>query len=401
MAGLLDYALGNWTDDPNQNAAIRQGLLSAAFGAMAGRGNRMQAIGQGGLSGLMGYANTLNAQDQRAAQAQARQQRDLELQDLRDRLARQQAMQALPRQFYRSPEQTALAGGGGPTVENAQRIDTAGPSFDYEGYAKALAQYDPAASLNLQGSLSKEELMPVSQGTVLYNRKTGQPVFSNPKTDQSGLGQLLSEYAALPQGDPRRPAYERAIDKASTHPAGVNVSYGQPVAGVDAAGNPVFFQPAKGGGAPAIVPNVKPAPQNRDTKLPAELQRMQIAGDTMEQLLGEYEGLLKKHNPRDPMTQLNPTVRADVQAVKRNLELQFKELQALGALAGPDIEIMRQALADPFSGAGAYYGREGLLAQTRRARELVKQRKEAVLRSQGQQAQQQPQNDDPLGIRGR
>lgn len=387
MAGLLDYALGNWTDDPNQNAAIRQGLLSAAFGAMAGRGNRMQAIGQGGLTGLMGYANTLNAQDQRAAQAQARQQRDLELQDLRDRLARQQAMQALPQQFYRSPTQTALAGGGGPTVENAQKLDSAQPSIDMEGYAKALFQYDPAASLNLQEALSKEGLMPVSQGTVLYNRKTGQPVFSNPKTDQSGLGQLLSEYAALPQGDPRRPAYERAIEKASTHPAGVNVSYGQPVAGVDAAGNPVFFQPAKGGGAPAIVPNVKPAPQNRDTKLPAELQRMQIAGDTMEQLLGEYEGLLKKHNPRDPMTQLNPTVRADVQAVKRNLELQFKELQALGALAGPDIEIMRQALADPFSAAGAYYGKEGLLAQTRRARQLVKQRREAVLRSQGQAQQ--------------
>lgn len=389
MAGLLDYALGNWTDDPNQNAAIRQGLLSAAFGAMAGRGNRMQAIGQGGLSGLMGYANTLNAQDQRAAQAQARQQRDLELQDLRDRLARQQAMQALPQQFYRSPTQTALAGGGGPTVENAQRLDAAEPSFDYEGYAKALAQYDPMGSLGLQSSLRKTEApVRLGAGESLIDPKTYQPLASNPKAgDQSGLGQLLSEYSALPQDDPRRRFYEQAIQKAATHSPGVSVNYGQPVAGVDAQGNPVFFQPSKGGGAPAIVPNVKPAPQNRDTKLPAELQRMQIAGDTMEQLLGEYETLLKKHNPRDPMTQMNPEVRADMQAVKRNLELQFKELQALGALAGPDVEIMRQALADPFSAAGAYYGKEGLLAQTRRARQLVKQRREAVLRSQGQAQQ--------------
>lgn len=379
MAGLLDIATGDWTEDPNQNAAIRQGLLAAAFGALAGRGNRMQAIGQGGLTGLMGYANTLNAQDKRAAEAQARQQRDLELQELRDRLARQQAMQALPQQFARD---------GG---------------FDYEGYARALAQYDPTGSLGMQASLKKTEgPIKLGAGETLLDPKTYQPLAANPKAgDQSSLGQLLSEYAALPPGDARRKSYEQAIQKATTHSPGVNVSYGQPVAGVDAAGNPVFFQPAKGGGAPAIVPNVKPAPQNRDTKLPAELQRMQIAGDTMEQLLGEYENLLKKHNPRDPMTQLNPTVRADVQAVKRNLELQFKELQALGALAGPDVEIMRQALADPFSGAGAYYGREGLLAQTRRARELVKQRKEAVLRSQGQQAQQQPQNDDPLGIRGR
>ena len=46
--------------------------------------------------------------------------------------------------------------------------------------------------------------------------------------------------------------------KMATHQPGVSVSYGQPVAGVDASGNPVFFQPAKGGGAPSIVPGVVP-----------------------------------------------------------------------------------------------------------------------------------------------
>lgn len=39
------------------------------------------------------------------------------------------------------------------------------------------------------------------------------------------------------------------------------VNYGSPVAGVDEQGNPVFFQPSKGGGAPAIVPGVRPAPK--------------------------------------------------------------------------------------------------------------------------------------------
>ena len=34
------------------------------------------------------------------------------------------------------------------------------------------------------------------------------------------------------------------------------VNYGSPVAGVDEQGNPVFFQPSKGGGAPAIVPGL-------------------------------------------------------------------------------------------------------------------------------------------------
>lgn len=53
-------------------------------------------------------------------------------------------------------------------------------------------------------------------------------------------------------------------------PAGVNVTYGAPVAGVDAQGNPVFFQPAKGGGAPAVIPGVTPPP--REEKPPTESQ---------------------------------------------------------------------------------------------------------------------------------
>lgn len=401
MAGLLDIITGGWTDDPNQNAAIRQGLLAGAFGAMAGRGSRMQALGQGGLSGLLGYANTLNAQDQRAKDAQLMAQRELELQSARDQMARQRAMQALPEQFYRSPAQEALSGGGGPTVENARQLEAAKPGFDYQGYAQALAQFDPAASLAMQNSMRRDATpIKLGAGEKLLDPRSYQSLAENPRADnQSSLGQLISEMQSLPAGDPRRDIYMQAIRKASTHSPAVNVSYGQPVAGVDAKGNPVFFQPDKGGGAPAIVPNVKPAPQNRDTKLPAELQRMQIAGDTMEQLLGEYETLLRKHNPRDPLTQMNPAVRADMQAVKRNMELQFKELQALGALAGPDVEIMRQAMADPFSAAGAYYGREGLLAQTKRARDLVKQRRQAVLRSQGQPAAEV--NDDPLGLRSR
>jgi hypothetical protein len=39
------------------------------------------------------------------------------------------------------------------------------------------------------------------------------------------------------------------------------VNYGSPVAGVDEEGNPVFFQPEKSGGAPSIVPGVRPSPK--------------------------------------------------------------------------------------------------------------------------------------------
>lgn len=46
----------------------------------------------------------------------------------------------------------------------------------------------------------------------------------------------------------------------SAEQPGINL-YGSPVAGVDSQGNPVFFQPPKGGGAPSIVPGVRPPPQ--------------------------------------------------------------------------------------------------------------------------------------------
>lgn len=49
-----------------------------------------------------------------------------------------------------------------------------------------------------------------------------------------------------------------------------SISYGSPMAGVDANGNPVFFQPSKNGGAPSIVPGVKPQPTQ--AKAPTEGQ---------------------------------------------------------------------------------------------------------------------------------
>ncbi len=46
----------------------------------------------------------------------------------------------------------------------------------------------------------------------------------------------------------------------------VDVKYGAPVSGVDASGNPVFFQPNPTGGAPVIIPGVKPKPEAPGTE---------------------------------------------------------------------------------------------------------------------------------------
>lgn len=135
-------------------------------------------------------------------------------------------------------------------------------------------------------------------------------------------------------------------------------------------------------GAPAAQPRAQAAPAGGN-KLPAEIQRMNIAADTMTKLLGDYEGLVRQNNPRDPTVQANPALRADMQSLMKNIQLQFKELQALGALSGPDLAIMESALTDPFTFRGALYGKEGLLNQIRRSRELIAARRQATTDNTG------------------
>jgi hypothetical protein len=380
MSGLLSL-LGQSTGDPNKDAALNQGLLQMGLTMLQGKGNFGQVLGQGGMAGISGYNQSMD----QSWQQRQRSEQEKQWEEQKRRQERQKEMEALAQQFYRTPEQTSLMNGKGPTLENAARIGA--PSFDFEGYANALAKYDPVGAMELRQRMRKQKPAPVvvAPGASLVNPENGQPVYQAPDRASSEDAFVRTLRAAgIDPASPEGQAFLRdRLRKESSHSPQVNVNYGQPVAGVDEKGNPVFFQPAKAGGTPAIVPGVRPAPQNRDTKLPAELQRMQIAGDTMVSLLNDYEAMLKKHNPRNPMTQMDPKVRAEIQSLKRNVELQFKELQALGALAGPDVEIMRQSLADPFSAAGAYYGKDGLLAQVGQARNLVKQRSDAVLKSQG------------------
>lgn len=387
-----------------------EGMQALGLLAAAGPSATPMSFGQR-LFGAMqqDQARRTEAEDRkmRLQMQQMQMQQMLLQQETAKRAAQRQAtLEALPGQFMQpgmKPETMDNRDVGQPGEAPIPKTQ-----FDLGGYANELFRYDPLTALQLRTSMQKDNKRTTLKAGETVFDESGKPLFGLPaapdKQEQSPIAKLMAEMNALPPGSPMRAVYQNAITKATTHQPGVSVSYGQPVAGVDASGNPVFFQPAKGGGAPAIVPGVKPAPQNRDTKLPAELQRMQIAGDSMVQLMDDYEGLLKKHNPRDPMVQMNPTIRADMQSLKRNIELQFKELQALGALAGPDIEIIRQSLSDPFSMSGAFYGRDGLLSQVKRSRDLVRIRAQAVQSSQGKPppaaGAAPPENSDPLGLRG-
>jgi hypothetical protein len=108
-------------------------------------------------------------------------------------------------------------------------------------------------------------------------------------TDTSTQPSAVQEYQfALGQGYKGSFADWKKAQKSE----GVTVNYGAPVAGVDAQGNPVFFQPSKAGGSPQIVPGVAPL---REEKAPTESQAK--AGTFYSQMASasdEFENLQKE-----------------------------------------------------------------------------------------------------------
>lgn len=109
-------------------------------------------------------------------------------------------------------------------------------------------------------------------------------------------------------------------------------------------------------------------------KLPAEVQRMTIGLNALEAGLTAYENMLKEFNPRS-LDQLTPTQRAGAASLVADLRMQAKEAIALGALTGPDITILDQALADPTTMRGAFYGKDGLKEQINQTRAAIKRRR--------------------------
>lgn len=138
---------------------------------------------------------------------------------------------------------------------------------------------------------------------------------------------------------------------------------------VDADGNAVTTSPKVAGG--------KGGAGAGAGKTPAEIQRMAIAMDALEKGLDSYENEMRNFNPRST-DQASTSQRAKLKSLMADIKMQYKEAQALGALTGPDLAILDQALTDPTSMMGILYGNGGLKEQLGQAREGVNRRREAL-----------------------
>lgn len=175
--GLLDE-FDTMPDD--RKSAVRQGLLTMGLNMLAGGGTFGQQVGRGGLAGLGGYQDAMERQKSEQSKKMLMDMQQMQLNQARRSDQRQQRLDALPGQFYQSPSQQALAGGGGPTMANAQRMEGMTPQFDAEGYGRALMGVDPQAGVAFQQSIAKQQAAPVtvSEGQTLVDPRTGRPIYS-------------------------------------------------------------------------------------------------------------------------------------------------------------------------------------------------------------------------------
>jgi hypothetical protein len=147
-------------------------------------------------------------------------------------------------------------------------------------------------------------------------------------------------------------------------------------------GKPLVAQPKQQGAAPS-----------------AEIQRMRVGLTSLDKGLTALESELSRFNPRDPRDQADTKKRARLQSLMADLQIQAKEAAALGALTGPDLDLMNKTLTDPASFGGALIGDAGVKEQIKQVRQSIQRRRQAINETYptGQPAQQQQM---PSGFNG-
>ena len=98
-------------------------------------------------------------------------------------------------------------------------------------------------------------------------------------------------------------------------------------------------------------------------KLSTDVQRQITGIVSTDKDIGELRRLLQTFDPRNPADQLDSAKRAQIQSVGKQLQMNLKEAAALGALSGPDMDIVLGMLDDPVGAMAALKGRPALLAK--------------------------------------
>lgn len=188
--GLLDTM-----DDPQFRLGM--GLLAAGSARSdgAGVGQRLNEV----LGSMDQWKQQQAAQKRAALQEQML---NMQMQEAQQKQAQEKQMRELAAKFQ-LPGQAALPPlMGDPSIGilPSEGKPAVAPSFDYKGYAGALAGIDPIKALELRSSLTPKPIA-VKEGESLIDPTTFKPVFSSPKEKAIPADLQMYEYA-VKQGYP-------------------------------------------------------------------------------------------------------------------------------------------------------------------------------------------------------
>jgi hypothetical protein len=134
----------NLLDDPSQVGAMSLGLRLLSTPGKFG-----QALGTAGLGAMADVQQAKAAQDIKRQKALQEQMLMMQLEQIKAQQQRQQGIEGAYRGAIESPATQALAGGGGPTVANAQAMEGLTPRVNQSKLIEGLLGADPIAAYQM------------------------------------------------------------------------------------------------------------------------------------------------------------------------------------------------------------------------------------------------------------
>lgn len=405
MAGLLDD-FSEFIKTPGG-----QGLLSAAFGGLAGarRGAPLNSLGNAGLAGLSGYSGALDREQRAAESAQMGKYRDMQQQTLQMQLEAAKKKAAQDEAFYAgigkfiNPGQAALPPLMGDEstgiLPSAGRAATA-PSIDQQGMGLFMAQngrLEDGLKL-LQPKQSKFSTAPQydQNGRAFILAEDGSMKYLDGikardklvETDLGGTKGFRTEFSPSLVGE--LPKTQSPDSKALNQVAWANYGLSKDRLNFDKAGGADGAKPQLVDGQfvykpDAQNPNGRAVPIAGFQKQLGEGAKKQLSG--VEALNGSISEYLKEMKGWDMKAFADLDKRAAMGTKYNNMMLQAKEAYNLGVLNGPDYQILQSVVTDPTSIKGAFISNKALTDQAKELSRMMSQSTAPAVRDSGKKAE--------------
>lgn len=283
---------------------------------------------------------------------------------------------------------------GKPKAPEGMRYDDAGQLVAIPGYVEMKSRIAAAG----RAPEVQWRTVTLPDGTRVQQSSRGEvkevPGSAGP---YSGNSMDAQDMNILLTGDPSTPQYAAAYARQYETPKFVQGERGlvpimmpppqgiRPPAGMGGPQQAATSTPT--GPAPMPAPQVGPVVPGTEKSDPdAKKYKARVAVlNNLDSAIEEYEGLLEKYGPSLAAgVGLKSANAKAVEAAHTALAIELKNLFELGALAGPDYELMLKAIADPNSVGSWWTGTEGLKQQLDVVKSLSRRQRNVAAEQYGQ-----------------